>query len=139
MGKVQNPFVSSSLCRDINKRSPQQSLPSHHFIRSIHLHSLNLPTSKCNSHSSLFWLLPLLLLPAPRERTAAGLISLPASKRMEMIPASATPVISSSLSARTSVLNVPMETAAASSLERSSSVSKCFVKKVLRLSWYLGV
>merc|ERR1712093_867551 len=123
MGKVQNPFVSSSLCRDINKRSPQQSLPSHHFIRSIHLHSLNLPTSKCNSHSSLFWLLPLLLLPAHRERTAAGLISRPASKRMEMIP--------SSLSARTSVLNVLMETAAASSLERSLSVSKCSVKMSL--------
>merc|ERR1711964_914383 len=70
-----------------------------------------------------FWLLPLLLLPAHRERTAAGLISRPASKRMEMIPASATPVISSSLSARTSVLNVLMETAAASSLERSLSVS----------------
>merc|ERR1712098_607985 len=46
----------------------------------------------------------------------------------EMIPASATPVISSSLSARTSVLNVLMETAAASSLERSLSVSKCSVK-----------
>tara|TARA_R110002060_G_C2047841_1_gene94453 strand:- start:280 stop:450 length:171 start_codon:yes stop_codon:yes gene_type:complete len=52
------------------------------------------------------WELELTINSAHRERTAAGLISRPASKRMEMIPASATPVISSSLSARTSVLNV---------------------------------